>query len=798
MKYSIIVFLLFVVMAAHAQDTIPQVPKAFTAAVIKALKENKLQDLTIFIMDTAQVNTFAIAFQSENISAVALKERLKTKINELPERFKEIRADSTIVWAAIEHVSTEVDYTSTITGGGITIKLYDIIIKFKDPEGNTGTISFRQIFYLNDKWLLPAKTIRLKVRESEAKRREKEELEYEANLVVRTDTLIWFNNIQDGIAHAAKNNTYIIWYHQPKACSSCVYTVRKLLTELKSAYNYYDTKTFNSKFTLVIAGEKDTTALQQAGVKNFPGATFFTAGKKELLGYKYNAELNILLQQLLSPTYYTEESILQSLRVHEFNTVLPAKIRAAKFDTAMVNNYLTTFFAMQATIQRMHTNQYYQDKQLVDYNASLNAPVFVPLPDSTEPAIMEEDIIRIIAPDDSGKPQKKKNEKKKKQPVSNKQKGNNTYAEKIPPTTPVPPPVINEPVVDTLGRAEKDPEIPLVPGNAVNPYAPDTTITRFSTSIDTAFILEALDSLTVKYNYPDAALAKKINRIITLLDDYYCPFYLSNMLTPQQGLFKPTISFAYLLQHYNVFKKLETTKNNYYEERFVNLYELLSKRINRFIRTNEQSDSISKQKALLYQASFVNAMQPLEHLEKPLFIQNLLLTIPYFNATDSLFETIALPYLNSIAGKPSLPQFIQSISLQLGKLHEKATDYIVWNYGGTPGHSTTSGYKYYYPTYFKECFGNLLNDAAWRICEANKEQPLLQQATRFIKAAITLDKNNPYYTDTYAHILYKTGQKPLATVMKNKAQQLVKQWIKDGRLTTDDAKAFSIGFGEIK
>jgi hypothetical protein len=448
---------------------------------------------------------------------------------------------------------------------------------------------------------------------------------------------------------------------------------------------------------------------------------------------------------------------------------------------------------MQATIQRMHTNQYYQDKQLVDYNASLNAPVFVPLPDSTIPAIKGEDIIRITIPDDSGKPQKKK-----KQPVSNEQKSDNAYAEKIPEIKSAPPPEINVPVTDTLGRAEKDFEIPLVQSDAVNPYAPDTTVTRFSTSIDTAFILEALDSLTVKYNYPDAALAKKINRTITLLDDYYCPFYLSNMLTPQQGLFKPTASFAYLLQYYNVFKKLETTKNNYYEERFVNLYELLSKRINRFIRTNEQSDSISKQKALLYQASFVNAMQPLEHLEKPLFIQNLLSAIPYFNATDSLFETVALPYLNSIAGKPSLPQFIQSISLQLGKLHEKATDYIVWNYGGAPGHSTTSGYKYYYPTYFKECFGNLLNDAAWRMCEANNEQLPLQQAIRFIKAAITLDNNNPYYTDTYAHLLYKTGQKPLATAVKNKALQLVKQWIKDGRLTTDDAKAFSIGFDNSK
>ncbi len=801
MKYFFIILLIGTKITSHAQDSIPPVPKAFTAAVIKALKENKLQDLNAFVMNTAQVNTFAVAFQSEKVSADALKERLKEKINEIPERFREIRADSTIAWAAIEHINTEVDYTSTITGGGIAIKLYDITIKFKDPEDNTGWVSLRQIFYLNDKWLLPAKTIRLKIRESEARRREKEDLEYEANLVVRADTLIWFGNTQDGIAHAAKNNTYIVWYYQPKTCSSCTYTVRKLITELKSDYNYYDTKTFNSKFTLVIAGEKDTAALQQAGVKNFPGAAFFTAAKKELLGYKYNAELNTLLQQLLYPSFYVNESLWQKMFVHEFISVIPSKIRAAKFDTAMVNDYLTAFFNNQQIIQRMHYDQYNQDKLYAGYDASLNAPVVeVAQPDSTASAIDTKDVITIIAPDDNIKPKKNKKEKTTiRQENIEAVKDDITYKVKTP-KLPIPPPAkatLSDSAV--LGTAEKEPEFPPVLADGINPYAPDTTLFRFSTAIDTAFILEALDSLTAKYNYPDAALAKKINRIITLLDDYYCPFYLSNMLTQQNRLFKPTISFAYLLKHYNTFKKLETKDNSYYaEERFENLYKLLSKRINRFIRTNEQSDSINKQQALLYQASFVNAMQPLEHLEKPLFIQNLLYAIPYFSATDSLFETIALPYLTSIAGKPSLPQFIQSICLQLGKLHETATNYIVWDYGGRPGYSSNSGYKYYYPTYFKECFGNLLNDAAWRMCEGNTALEPLQKALRIIKAARTLDNNNPYYTDTYAHLLYKTGQKPLAISMKNKAQQLIKLWLKEGRLTPDDAEAFSKDFGESK
>jgi thioredoxin-related protein len=69
---------------------------------------------------------------------------------------------------------------------------------------------------------------------------------------------------------------------------------------------------------------------------------------------------------------------------------------------------------------------------------------------------------------------------------------------------------------------------------------------------------------------------------------------------------------------------------------------------------------------------------------------------------------------------------------------------------------------------------NLLNNIAWNIYENCKDKTLLEKALTWSKTSVALDENY-YNTDTYAHLLYKTGNNAMAAQMANRAIELAEQ-----------------------
>ncbi|WP_155284246.1 hypothetical protein [Capnocytophaga felis] len=76
--------------------------------------------------------------------------------------------------------------------------------------------------------------------------------------------------------------------------------------------------------------------------------------------------------------------------------------------------------------------------------------------------------------------------------------------------------------------------------------------------------------------------------------------------------------------------------------------------------------------------------------------------------------------------------------------------------------------------YYKSNFANDCNNVAWKIVEEHKsDKKLLEKALQWSKTSLELENENPYYLDTYAHLLYFTGNREKAIEMQRKALQLL-------------------------
>lgn len=74
--------------------------------------------------------------------------------------------------------------------------------------------------------------------------------------------------------------------------------------------------------------------------------------------------------------------------------------------------------------------------------------------------------------------------------------------------------------------------------------------------------------------------------------------------------------------------------------------------------------------------------------------------------------------------------------------------------------------------YYKSNFANDCNNTAWKVVEEHKtDRKLLDKALKWSKTSLELESENPYYLDTYAHLLYFTGDREKAIEMQRKALQ---------------------------
>lgn len=82
--------------------------------------------------------------------------------------------------------------------------------------------------------------------------------------------------------------------------------------------------------------------------------------------------------------------------------------------------------------------------------------------------------------------------------------------------------------------------------------------------------------------------------------------------------------------------------------------------------------------------------------------------------------------------------------------------------------------EYYDWILYKNSFATDCNNAAWKIVENHKtDKKLLEKALKWSKTSLELESDNPYFLDTYAHLLYFTGDKAKAVEVQQKAVQML-------------------------
>jgi hypothetical protein len=267
MKYIVFFLIIISCKLLHAQDSLPV---KMRNDLINAFITGNEKILEPYFLTENELNDFVVFFATEKGSAISIKEQIKSKQKEIYEQLAFLKQDTIVDWGTIQYRYNTLAHAGVQGEEGMKLELYNITLHFTDARLNEIELVLRKCFYFNKRICLPPLRTRLNVKEDpEVVKKKNEELLYTQPRRERTDTLLWFSNVKDAITYAQKNSTFIAIYYQPEKCSTCTYTVRKLLWELKDEYSYFNTTEVNKKFAIVIAENADTVYLKENGVKSF-------------------------------------------------------------------------------------------------------------------------------------------------------------------------------------------------------------------------------------------------------------------------------------------------------------------------------------------------------------------------------------------------------------------------------------------------------------------------------------------------------------------------------------------------
>lgn len=284
-------------------------------------------------------------------------------------------------------------------------------------------------------------------------------------------------------------------------------------------------------------------------------------------------------------------------------------------------------------------------------------------------------------------------------------------------------------------------------------------------SADTLFTYSLLDTLVSRYNSSFLHDSVSLNQLIRYL--YQLEAYPPYTLSENENKFVTHKAFEFLIQNYQKLKDKTFYISEYSEP--VSLYEIISRRINYPISSGLTKD---KPEALEYQLLVMKEIPSIEPLEMPLHISNLV----------SLYDSLQYPiheenqiirYLNSIGGKPEKALVIaDSIQQKLTLTNTQQTLYFdyVYNYYYWFG----GGYRYHNDElpetiYLRFKNAEILNSVAWHFYKHITDLSKLNLALQWSKSSLTLEPHNPYFLDTYAHLLYKIGSRKEALKYQKRA-----------------------------
>lgn len=297
---------------------------------------------------------------------------------------------------------------------------------------------------------------------------------------------------------------------------------------------------------------------------------------------------------------------------------------------------------------------------------------------------------------------------------------------------------------------------------------PSENISRSSLKLtaDTLFTYSLLDTLVARYNSSllnDSVSLSKLIRYFYQLNDDYHPYILNetgdNFITRK--------AFEFLIDHYQELKDKSYFISEYTGP--ISLYEIISKRINypiNFALTENKTE------ALQYQNLIIKKLPALEPFEMPLHINHLILLYDSLQHS-TLEENYIIQYLNSIGGEPEKALAIaDSIQQNLTKTNTDQTlnfdyvyNYYYWFGGGYHYHNDELPETVYLR--FKNA--EILNSVAWHYYKHVTDITKLTLALRWSKSSLSLEPHNPYFLDTYAHLLYKTGNRKEALKYQKRA-----------------------------
>lgn len=298
----------------------------------------------------------------------------------------------------------------------------------------------------------------------------------------------------------------------------------------------------------------------------------------------------------------------------------------------------------------------------------------------------------------------------------------------------------------------------------------DNFSSPLETTYDTLKVVHYLDTLVAKYKLnspPDTATVNLIAEVMINTDETYCPLMTSQYIASVDGQMKVSPSMEYLLKNYDDLKSYtyKTATDAYYEDAGRSLYEIISDRIKRALYSAETEDS--QRKMLAFEKEFIERAPEVEHFETPVLINNLNYYVGKLNL-QPMFEEVVINYCDGIAKNPeAVRSVMDGIYTKLNSFQKKAFDVSLSN-----NHYAILGEYCNSEKGDKTCFDQVmaatLNTAAWNFYENKVNDELLKKALNWSKSSLVLEKSNPYYLDTYAHLLYRLGNKQEAL----KQQQL--------------------------
>lgn len=275
-------------------------------------------------------------------------------------------------------------------------------------------------------------------------------------------------------------------------------------------------------------------------------------------------------------------------------------------------------------------------------------------------------------------------------------------------------------------------------------------------TVDTLFTYSLLDTLVTRYSSSllnDSISINKLIRYFYQLNDQYHPYILSET----GDKFITRKAFEFLLDHYLELKNKTFFISEYTDP--ISLYEIISKRINYPINLG-LTEHIPE--ALQYQMLVVKKIPTLEPFEMPLHISHLVLLYDSLQHS-TLEEDYIIRYLNTIGGDPEKAlAIVDSIQQNLTETNSQATihfdyayNYYYWLGGGYRHHNDELPED----IYFRYKNAEVLNSVAWHYYKHITDISKLNLALRWSKSSLSLEPHNPYFLDTYAHLLYKTGNR---------------------------------------